>query len=269
MSDTIHEDPMLGPLADNGGPTQTHALQLGSPAINAGGPNFDLSNPGGDGNTDDAIPFDGRGDGFSRLRGGRVDIGAFEVQSAPKVESVSIDNDADIGCTQNCQRSMVRSLTVTFDTEVEIAAGAFSLTQTLNGNSNNFTIADADVSTSLVNGKTVAVLTFANRTTGIFGGSLADGNYTLTVDSTKIQTVVGNDAMTANHTDEFFRFFGDVDGDRDVDALDFNAFRATFFKAAASDPNNFNDLFDFDGDGDVDALDFNEFRTRFFKQLGS
>ena len=29
-------DPMLGPLADNGGPTQTHALLAGSPAINAG-----------------------------------------------------------------------------------------------------------------------------------------------------------------------------------------------------------------------------------------
>ncbi|MGH2678561.1 MAG: choice-of-anchor Q domain-containing protein, partial [Actinomycetota bacterium] len=30
-------DPKLGPLADNGGPTPTHALLKGSPAINAGG----------------------------------------------------------------------------------------------------------------------------------------------------------------------------------------------------------------------------------------
>ena len=29
-------DPGLGPLADNGGPTQTHALLDDSPAINAG-----------------------------------------------------------------------------------------------------------------------------------------------------------------------------------------------------------------------------------------
>ena len=29
-------DPMLGPLQDNGGPTWTHALQPGSPAIDAG-----------------------------------------------------------------------------------------------------------------------------------------------------------------------------------------------------------------------------------------
>ncbi|MCA9259885.1 MAG: hypothetical protein KDA61_11825, partial [Planctomycetales bacterium] len=30
----------LGPLADNGGPTRTHALLLGSPAIDAGDPDF-------------------------------------------------------------------------------------------------------------------------------------------------------------------------------------------------------------------------------------
>ena len=29
-------DPLLGPLADNGGPTRTHALLAGSPAINMG-----------------------------------------------------------------------------------------------------------------------------------------------------------------------------------------------------------------------------------------
>ena len=32
----IGKDPLLGPLADNGGPTQTHALLPGSPAIDAG-----------------------------------------------------------------------------------------------------------------------------------------------------------------------------------------------------------------------------------------
>ena len=36
----IGGDPMLGPLADNGGPTLTHALLPGSPAINAGDPSF-------------------------------------------------------------------------------------------------------------------------------------------------------------------------------------------------------------------------------------
>ncbi len=38
--DQINTDPLLGPLQDNGGPTFTHALSPGSPAIDAGDPNF-------------------------------------------------------------------------------------------------------------------------------------------------------------------------------------------------------------------------------------
>ena len=38
--DQINTDPMLGPLQANGGPTFTHALLPGSPAIDAGNPNF-------------------------------------------------------------------------------------------------------------------------------------------------------------------------------------------------------------------------------------
>jgi PKD repeat protein len=74
--DQINVDPMLGPLQDNGGPTFTHKLLTGSPAINAGNPNFTPP------------PFyDQRGPGFDRVRDGRVDIGAFEVQSRPPVAS--------------------------------------------------------------------------------------------------------------------------------------------------------------------------------------
>jgi CSLREA domain-containing protein len=35
MGDIVNTDPLLGPLADNGGPTQTHALLASSPAIDA------------------------------------------------------------------------------------------------------------------------------------------------------------------------------------------------------------------------------------------
>lgn len=64
-------DPMLGPLADNGGPTMTHALLAGSPAINAGPQPL----PDFEGNE-----FDQRGPDFARVVDGVVDIGAFEVQ---------------------------------------------------------------------------------------------------------------------------------------------------------------------------------------------
>ncbi len=63
-------DPQLGPLADNGGPTLTHAPEPTSPAVNAG------SDPEGAGH-------DQRGDGFDRAFGGQADIGAVELTSAP------------------------------------------------------------------------------------------------------------------------------------------------------------------------------------------
>jgi hypothetical protein len=67
---------LLAPLADNGGPTQTHALLAGSPAIN-GGDNCVTQNPGC---LATPLTTDQRGTGFSRNSGGSVDIGAFEVQ---------------------------------------------------------------------------------------------------------------------------------------------------------------------------------------------
>lgn len=63
--DTIFADPLLAPLADNGGLTKTHALGSGSPAIDAG--------------DDDGWDTDQRGAGFARIRNARADIGAYEV----------------------------------------------------------------------------------------------------------------------------------------------------------------------------------------------
>ena len=79
-------DPLLGPLQDNGGPTLTHALLPGSPAIDAGDPNFTPP-----------PEFDQRGDGFPRVIDGnydgtaRIDIGAFEAPQ-PLYEPVKLLN---------------------------------------------------------------------------------------------------------------------------------------------------------------------------------
>jgi hypothetical protein len=62
-------DPMLGPLQDNGGPTQTMALMPGSRAIDAG-------------DNTDASEWDQRGPGYPRIVNGIIDIGAFEVQQS-------------------------------------------------------------------------------------------------------------------------------------------------------------------------------------------
>ena len=66
-ADNIADDnPQLAPLADNGGPTFTHALLPGSPAIDAGDPGFVSAG------------FDQRGAPFARVVNGRIDIGAYE-----------------------------------------------------------------------------------------------------------------------------------------------------------------------------------------------
>ena len=75
--DRINTDPRLYPLADNGGPTFTHALLPDSPAINAGDPAF---NPN---DFDPPLTYDQRGPGFMRVAGYAIDIGAFEVQTGP------------------------------------------------------------------------------------------------------------------------------------------------------------------------------------------
>jgi len=63
--DQINTDPLVGPLQDNCGPTLTHAPLTGSPAIDAGDPNFTPP------------PFrDQRGPRFYRVFGRRIDVGS-------------------------------------------------------------------------------------------------------------------------------------------------------------------------------------------------
>lgn len=67
--DQINTNPVLGSLLNHGGPTLTHALLAGSPALDAGDPNF--------------VPpplFDQRGPGYDRVVHSRIDIGSFELQ---------------------------------------------------------------------------------------------------------------------------------------------------------------------------------------------
>jgi hypothetical protein len=74
--DTRHDNPLLGPLSSNGGPTRTHALLRGSPAVDAG-------------SNDNALAFDQRGTAFPRIFGTAPDIGSFEQQGVP-VDPVAV-----------------------------------------------------------------------------------------------------------------------------------------------------------------------------------
>lgn len=85
-------DPGLGPLQNNGGSTETHALIPGSIAIDAG------DNGGATG-----LASDQRGQGFDRILNGTVDIGAYEVQQQqpptpdPQSLLLSLKNNQTLG----------------------------------------------------------------------------------------------------------------------------------------------------------------------------
>jgi hypothetical protein len=152
------------------------------------------------------------------------------------------------------QRSMVRSITVTFDRLVTLQPGAFTLVSTTG------VTPTVNVVTATVNNRTVATLTFGGA--GVSAGSLGDGIYTLRVVASRVIDA-GNPAvqMTADRTETIHRMFGDIDGDRDVDSSDYTALRLALLTSPVVT------AFDVDGNGTVDAVDFRQFIARFGRRL--
>ena len=83
-------DPLLGPLQDNGGPTETHALLEGSPAIDA--------IPVADCNDTFDVPITADQRGVTKPQGPACDMGAFELEQAEfTVDSTADVADANLG----------------------------------------------------------------------------------------------------------------------------------------------------------------------------
>ena len=130
--DQINTTPLLGPLQDNGGPTLTHALLTGSPAVDTGDPNFDPNafNP--------PMLNDQRGAGYDRVAHGRVDIGAFEVQIVTPnyAGQVQPPINADGSSTFNVRRGVVPvrfNLTLGGVATCELPAATIAVTRTAGG----------------------------------------------------------------------------------------------------------------------------------------
>jgi hypothetical protein len=127
----------------------------------------------------------------------------------------------------SAQRSMVSSITITFDGRVKLGDGALELRES--GVKQSLKLG---VVVTVGESQTVALLTFKGP--HVVVGSLEDGSYQLIIHGGKIRDASGRllDADAdgkpgGDAVDEFFRLFGDTDGDRDVDALD----KAVFDKA--------------------------------------
>ena len=113
--DLVNTDPQLGPLADNGGSTQTHLLLVDSPAIDAGDDVICDDNPTGQ--TDQR--------GVSRPQGAQCDIGAVEARtltltvSTTGIGSGSISGsgiNCGVDCTETYHEQTPITLTAAADT---------------------------------------------------------------------------------------------------------------------------------------------------------
>lgn len=97
-------DPLLGALQNNGGFTQTHLPTETSPAANSGSDKliaqdtFDLDE---DNNTTETIPFEQRGQGFERIFGTSVDIGAVEAGNATSSTTDTSNTDTSTSATSD------------------------------------------------------------------------------------------------------------------------------------------------------------------------
>ncbi len=242
-------DAVLGPLASNGGPTQTHALLAGSPALNAG-------------NNTAALAFDQRGN--LRVVGVAADIGAYEVQAPAKFVSVVINDGS-------AQRSVVTSITVNFGQHIGFTAGA-AAAFALNRVSDNVAVNLSAIVDDSGSGTSVT-LTFTGGAVNF--ASLADGRYNLSILASgfNAEGFDGNSNGTAQgspldnllydqppssmplNLGRIFRLFGDFNGDGTVSTSDFIQFRLAL--------GGVNPIFDFDFDGAVAAGDFIQFRLRF------
>ncbi|PYR95243.1 MAG: hypothetical protein DMG16_30680 [Acidobacteria bacterium] len=163
---------MLGPLQDNGGPTFTHALLTGSPAIDTGDPNFDPNafNP--------PMLYDQRGSGHDRVAHGRVDIGAFEIVMPSYAGQVQPPINADGSSTFNVRRGVVPvrfNLTLGGVATCDLPPATIAVTRTAGGvigqvnesdysgnadTGSNFRIGSCQYVYNLINGQVVGSATF-------------------------------------------------------------------------------------------------------------
>ncbi len=163
--DLINSNPLLSPLANNGGLTLTHALLAASPAINAGP-------------TAGTIPAtDQRGVGFARVQSGRADIGAYESAFSPSVLSAPIITSAAPTAIGTVGTAYSFSVVATGSAPITFSVGTGSLPPGLTVNS----------VTGLISGTPTA--------SGTFTGTIVAGNGTLPDASQAFSIVIGPTAV--------------------------------------------------------------------------
>jgi len=189
-------------------------------------------------------------------------LGLFEVPQQIIAAPEIVLNDAE------SDRSIIREVVVSFDDIVTFSPGAFELIKRGTGGG------AVDVNPVIDNssGSSVVTLELSGAFAGVAG--LVDGNYQLTVvgdlitssfgtaiDGDGDGTAGGDLVFGDTEADNFFRFFGDLDGNRGVDVFDLLGFRQAFSTSAGD--SAFNEQVDSNADGIVNVFDLLAFRNNF------
>jgi len=165
------------------------------------------------------------------------------------------------------QRSSLTSVVVTFDSLVDVPDQAFTITNVgipLNDASTPVTGLMVDTVQGAT--QTVTTITFGSGDSvvdRITANTLADGNYRLDINASLVTATGSGPAMIddyqfgASEADDFFRLFGDDDGNGNVDFPDFSGGFLPAFGLSSTSPGYRDDM-DADGDQDVDFLDFSQ-----------
>jgi autotransporter-associated beta strand protein len=159
---------------------------------------------------------------------------AVSVGNAPTINSFAVNSGSTAETTQ---RSMVTSLVVNFDEPVKIntSAGAFTVTQTANTDGISPSTFSYTLTGSNGSGGTYSQYTLTFPT--YEGGSLPNGTYSLSVNPALVNDSNGL-LMEHGQTFNFYRLFGDFDGNGTVNSADESAFN----NAVGTSPGNSNYL---------------------------
>lgn len=167
------------------------------------------------------------------------------------------------------QRSIIRKIQVTFGGPVAVPLGAVTddsfIVESTSGLSKGDRVGLEVISSELVAGQQVVTLKFTgrdlieaiSRRKPSVDPMLVDGEYRLTISGTVLGIDANGAAYGVDATDEFFRLFGDTDGDRDVDSTDHDR----FFDYYENGERAY--LFDFDAKPTKKAVDRAEFVKRY------
>jgi len=178
------------------------------------------------------------------------------INATPTFNSASV-NGAD-SFLSSAQRSQLTSLVLNFSAPVIVAPNAFSVSNI--GLVTAQSPAALGASQIIVSGSGTNQITLRWGTgagvitrsgTGSRGNSLADGNWQLSIDPSKVTSgglqMTGSTDFGAVPTDSFFRLYGDGNGDGIVNGTD-----STAMRVALAAPT-LNAAFDWDGNGTTTA----------------